>query len=104
MTNKFQLLDLVTLIKDMPDRKLQRGAVGTVLEVFERNDHIAYEIEFVDDEGNFRETFAVAGNVLVAASDAQRLVHSILDLIRNMPPQRLQSIYDYTRFVATEAR
>ena len=104
MTNKFKLLDVVILAKDLPERKLHQGAMGTMLEIFNGNDQAAYEIEFMDADGHFHETFAVAGSALVAANDAQRLVHSILDLIRNMPPQRLQSVYDFTRFVATEAQ
>jgi hypothetical protein len=46
------LLDTVALIEDVPDRRLARGEVGTVVEVLEPD---VYEVEFSDDRG---ETYA----------------------------------------------
>jgi hypothetical protein len=42
------LLDTVALIEDLPQRRLSRGEVGTVVEVLERE---VYEVEFSDDRG-----------------------------------------------------
>jgi Domain of unknown function (DUF4926) len=43
-----QLLDVVTLLTDLPERNLFRGQVGTVVEVYEPD---AFEVEFVDKNG-----------------------------------------------------
>ncbi len=43
-----QLLDVVALTVDLPDRGLLRGQVGTVVELLAPG---VYEVEFSDDEG-----------------------------------------------------
>ena len=55
MTNKFKLLDVVILAKDLPERKLHQGAMGTMLEIFNGNDQAAYEIEFMDADGHYAD-------------------------------------------------
>lgn len=44
--------DTVALLVDLPAEDLRRGEVGTVVEVFEANEHhpAGYMLEFVDDE------------------------------------------------------
>jgi len=42
------LLDTVALIEDLPERKLKRGEVGTVVEILAPR---VCEVEFCDDEG-----------------------------------------------------
>ncbi len=48
-----KLLDVVALTTDLPERKLQRGQVGTVVEKLAPD---VYEVEFSDNEGR---TFAM---------------------------------------------
>ncbi len=43
-----KLLDTVALLEDLPERKLKRGEVGTVVEILAPD---AYEVEFTDDDG-----------------------------------------------------
>jgi hypothetical protein len=43
-----QLLDVVALTTDLPERGLVRGQVGTVVEILWPD---TYEIEFSDDDG-----------------------------------------------------
>lgn len=43
-----QLLDVVALTADLPERGLLRGQVGTVVEVLKPDMH---EVEFSDDQG-----------------------------------------------------
>ena len=45
---KIKLLDTVALLEDLPERKLKRGEVGTVVEILAPE---VYEVEFCDDEG-----------------------------------------------------
>jgi hypothetical protein len=48
MGQEISLLDVVALTENLPDRGLQRGQVGTVVELLAPG---VYEVEFSDDEG-----------------------------------------------------
>ena len=49
MKNGVNILDVVALTEDLPERGLYRGQVGTVVEILESG---VFEIEFSDDEGH----------------------------------------------------
>jgi hypothetical protein len=59
---KIKLLDTVALLEDLPERKLKRGEVGTVVEILAPD---VYEVEFSDDEGQTYAEFALRGDQLV---------------------------------------
>ena len=63
MKNPIQLLDVVALNEDLPERNLSRGQVGTVVELLAPN---VFEVEFSDDD---RQTYAMlalrAGQLMV---------------------------------------
>ena len=46
---EIKLFDSVALLEDLPDENLWRGQVGAVVEVY--NDGEAFEVEFVDTDG-----------------------------------------------------
>jgi hypothetical protein len=48
MSQATQLHDVVALLVDLPERKLRRGQVGTVVEILAPG---VFEVEFSDDEG-----------------------------------------------------
>jgi len=48
MNSTIQLLDVVALTEDLPERGLSRGQVGTVVEALAPG---VFEVEFSDDEG-----------------------------------------------------
>jgi hypothetical protein len=54
MLESIQMLDVVALNHDLPEQKLVRGQVGTVVEIPAPG---VYEIEFSDDQGR---TYAMA--------------------------------------------
>jgi hypothetical protein len=56
MIEKIDLLDTVALLEDLPDRKLKRGEVGTVVEILAPD---VYEVEFCDDEGQAYAEFSL---------------------------------------------
>ena len=60
---KIKLLDTVALLEDLPERKLKRGEVGTVVEILAPD---AYEVEFCDDEGQAYAELALRGEQIVA--------------------------------------
>ena len=66
--DEIKSLDVVALLVDLPEYRLRRGAVGTVVEVFTATpEHPAgYMVEFVDEEG---QTYAIAD-----VTDAAQLI------------------------------
>ncbi len=48
MKNKVKLLDVVALNQELPEKDLQLGQVGTVVEVLAPD---VYEVEFTDNDG-----------------------------------------------------
>jgi hypothetical protein len=48
MSKKIELLDVVALTTDVPERGLVRGQVGTIVELLKPG---VYEVEFCDNDG-----------------------------------------------------
>lgn len=48
MKRPIKLLDVVALTEDLPELKLDRGQVGTIVEVYEPE---SFEVEFSDAQG-----------------------------------------------------
>lgn len=57
-----QVLDVVALLEDHPDRHLVAGQVGTIVEIL--GDDV-YEVEFVDAKGRTYATAALAGKEII---------------------------------------
>ena len=62
MGNKVTLLDVVALTEDLPEHELQRGQVGTVVEILAPD---VYEVEFSDNEGRAYAELAVKAEQLL---------------------------------------
>ena len=62
MKNGIQLLDVVALTEDVPDRGLARGQVGTVVETLAPD---VYEVEFSDDNGRTYASLALRADHLL---------------------------------------
>ena len=48
MNSQMKLLDVIALVEDLPDLRLYRGQVGTIVEVYEPE---VFEVEFSDMQG-----------------------------------------------------
>ncbi|RPI13537.1 MAG: DUF4926 domain-containing protein [Ignavibacteriae bacterium] len=48
MNRKLKILDVVAILIDIPEKRIVKGQVGTVVEDLDDNN---FEIEFSDDEG-----------------------------------------------------
>lgn len=59
---KLNLLDIVALKGDLPDRNLLAGQVGTIVEILAPE---IYEVEFSDDDGQTYATQALPANQLL---------------------------------------
>lgn len=57
-----QILDVVALTADMPERGLLRGQVGTVVELLTSG---VFEVEFSDDQGRTYAQLALSANQLL---------------------------------------
>lgn len=60
---QIELLDTVALLEDLPERGLDRGEVGTVVELLAPE---IFEVEFSDDEGQTYAQFALQSNQIIA--------------------------------------
>ena len=60
---KLKLLETVALLDDLPERKLKRGEVGTIVEMLAPE---VYEVEFCDEEGQTYAELALRSDQLVA--------------------------------------
>lgn len=62
MSAGIKLLDIVALTEALPERKLQRGQVGTVVEELAPD---VYEVEFTDNDGRAFASLALRANQLL---------------------------------------
>ena len=62
MKHAINILDVVALTEDLPDRALSRGQVGTVVESLASG---VFEVEFSDDEGRAYASLAVEASKLL---------------------------------------
>jgi hypothetical protein len=62
MRKNVQLLDVVALTDDIPERGLQRGQVGTVVELLAPE---VFEVEFSDDLGRTYASLALRAEQLM---------------------------------------
>jgi uncharacterized protein DUF4926 len=62
MNGEIRLLDVVALTEDIPIRGLQRGQVGTVVELLGSG---TFEVEFVDNEGRTYATVPLNAHQLL---------------------------------------
>ena len=62
MKNKVKLLDVVALTQELPEKDLQLGQVGTVVEVLAPD---VYEVEFADNDGRTYAELAVKAEKLL---------------------------------------
>ena len=62
MSEGIQLLDVVALTTDLPQRSLRRGQVGTIVETLAPD---VYEVEFSDNEGRTYASLALRADQLI---------------------------------------
>jgi hypothetical protein len=62
LKKEINLLDTVALLEDLPGRNLNRGEVGTIVELLAPD---VYEVEFCDDEGQTYAELALPGDQLI---------------------------------------
>ncbi len=63
MSQPFELLDVVALTEDIPEEQLERGDVGTIVDVYD--DGRAFEVEFCNRRGETLNMLALAPSQLL---------------------------------------
>lgn len=63
MKEKIKLLDVVALTEDMPNYKLYKGQVGTVVDIIGNGK--AFEVEFCDRDGRTYESLGLKENQIM---------------------------------------
>lgn len=63
MPAEFSILDVVALTRDLPERHLVAGQVGTVVETLAEG---VFEVEFSDETGETYALAAIPANALIA--------------------------------------
>jgi hypothetical protein len=63
MSDEIKLLDVVALTAEVPEHKLSRGQVGTVVEVLKNG--AAYEVEFSDRNGRTYQSLGLRPDQLM---------------------------------------
>lgn len=66
MPDMIQLLDVVALLKPMPNHRLHRGQIGAVVEELSSD---AFEVEFADNHGRTFASLAVNAADLMVLHD-----------------------------------
>ncbi|TRU84145.1 MAG: DUF4926 domain-containing protein [Microcystis novacekii Mn_MB_F_20050700_S1] len=86
-------LDVITLTHDIQEHGLKKGTQGAIVHCY--NDQQAYEVEFVNDEG---ETLAILTLGKADIQLEQELVISeVLEIINTLPPNLLREVRDFAR-------
>lgn len=62
MESKFSLLDVVALLRDIPAKNLQKGMVGTIVEILAEG---VFEVEFCDKSGRTISMEALPASALL---------------------------------------
>lgn len=79
-TKKFQELEIVELLEDLPEYDLTKGEIGVVVEVFDTPSE-AYDLEFVDESGrSSRFGYSVRPNQ-IKASETRTRKANLLDVV-----------------------
>lgn len=59
---EFQMLDVVALVQEIPEKDLKKGQVGTIVELLEPG---VYEVEFSNKKGETKLTIGLPGEMLM---------------------------------------
>lgn len=71
-TKKFQELEMIELLEDLPEYDLKKGEIGVVVEVFDTPSE-AYDLEFVDESGrSSRFGYSVRPDQIKASEERKR--------------------------------
>ena len=62
MRKKIKELDVVTLIRDIPEYKIKKGVKGTVVDIYQ--DGLAYEVEFINKSGHTDALFTLESDFI----------------------------------------
>lgn len=86
-TKKFQELEMVELLEDLPEYDLKKSEIGVVVEVFETPSE-AYDLEFVDESGrSSRFAYSVRPEQIKASEEKKRKANlfDVVEVAEDLP-------------------
>ena len=79
MKDEIRLLDVVALVTDVPQHRLNRGEIGAVVECHADD---TFEVEFVSQDGYTYALLTLAGNLLIPLRE--KPTHDATDVVPAM--------------------
>jgi hypothetical protein len=103
MPMKPELYDVVELLVDLPERNLQAGMQGTILEDY----GTAYEVEFANSQGETIEHLALKPEqFIVVWQDSTKSWLPVSDqvsaIVNRLPDDRRQQVLEFARSLASK--
>ncbi|MEA5620878.1 DUF4926 domain-containing protein [Cronbergia sp. UHCC 0137] len=97
--SKPKLFDVVELLIDLPELEIQAGELGTIVEEY---DDRAYEVEFVNSEGEALAILALMPEnfIVVWKSETQSwvsLADRVSAMLQALPEDRQKQVLNFTR-------
>lgn len=98
-----ELFDVIEVLVDFPEHHIQTGTQGTIVHCYPDN---AFEIEFVNEEGETTALFAMLSTQFIVVWKASTkkwlpAEEQAADLVSHLPEEAKQEVLDFARFLHT---
>lgn len=102
--NEPELFDIVELLIDLPDRGLQAGMQGAIVESFGSH---AFEVEFSNDKGETIKTLSLRSSQFVVVWRARDnawipVTEKVAALLAELPGDRQQQVFEFAKSLYTK--
>ena len=97
--NQPELFDIVELLVNLPENKLQAGVRGAIVECY---DNDAYEVEFSNSDGETLALCTLSSNQFIIVWQAKTkswlsLSEQITDVVKNLDAARQKEVFEFAR-------
>ncbi len=97
--NQPELFDIVELLVNLPENKLQAGVRGAIVECY---DNDAYEVEFSNSDGETLALCTLSFNQFIIVWQAKTkswlsLSEQITDVVKNLDAARQKEVFEFAR-------
>ena len=94
--------DIIELTSDIPERNLRSGMQGTIVHC---HDSMAYEIEFINENGETTELSALSPNQFIIVWEVENrkwvpVSEQLTALVKKLPETSVKEIFDFARFLS----
>lgn len=94
--------DIIELTTDIPERNLRSGMQGTIVHC---HDSVAYEIEFIYENGETTELSALSPNQFIIVWEVENrkwvpISEQLVALVKKLPETSVKEIFDFARVLS----